>query len=210
MTTQKTNEKEPNFRKGSIREAVYKLHFGDKKDVREIASTLGKSEQHIRTVVYDISKLMNGVVQEEVLVSNPTGKVLDIELKEKDEELYLYIKASKEVEEWLNKNRERKITENLWGSSKIGKFYVTRISAKNVYDDINAPLIHKTLGVNFAVLRLCGISEGIETKIDGFTSPKKLEKALQKMVDTFKIFYKEKILGIKEIVNAKAEVYVEK
>lgn len=44
------------FKKGSIMETVYCLHFGEGKSIKDIAGLLQKSEQHIRTAVFHINR----------------------------------------------------------------------------------------------------------------------------------------------------------
>jgi len=128
---------------------------------------------------------------------------LQINIKQIENDLYLYVKTSKEFEDYLRTNKEIKETQKLFGENKSGNVYLIRFMGKNYIDDINTPIFYNGR-INFGVLRVVGISEGLNFKIEGLLPESLIKRGLKELVNAFKDFYKLEIE--KTPINLSGEV----
>lgn len=138
--------------------------------------------------------------------SKPSSSILSINIIEENNQLVLKLKASQQFEDYLKRTKELCTTTNLWNKGQTGKYYRLQLIA-NYLDDINRPIFYSGQ-LNFAVLRLQGISQGITLNVDGLLSENQVKLALTKMTRTFKDFFKSNIDEITKI-NIQAEVLLE-
>jgi hypothetical protein len=212
MTETNSNEN-PNFRSGSLRDLVYKEYFVlNNTNPAEIAT---KINIPVHKVIYTIAWLKNKYLAQESVANistNPTtgAATLDqtilIKVYEQRGKVMLYIKTSEDFEKWLKDKKEIRDTSQLFGKILDGKFYYLKI-IENYDDDINCPIIRNGK-INFAVLRIPGISNGIEFELDGLLTEEQLESAVKKLVEAFKKFYTKHIIAKK--INIEAEVLAAK
>jgi len=201
-----------NFKEDSLRLKVYREHFVNKNtNVNSIARNINCSTSQVRNAIFNLKKIVlvnsQDIQTDTLIVENSTNQtpVILIKIFEKDNDIILSVKSSEDFEKWLKENKEIRETRNLWGKSEEGKFYYLKI-VDNYYDDINKSIIYGGK-INFAVLRIPGISQGVEFKIDGLLTQSQLEKAVRGLLNAFNQFYKKNI--IKQKINIEAEVLVE-
>jgi hypothetical protein len=209
ITTNDNRTQKYNYRKGSRPGQIYELHFLQKKTIEEIAaSTSFKIKEIEQTISYINNRLnSNGteITPEVPTIENPHTKALIVRIFERGDDILLYVKTCKEFEDYLIRTKVPHESNNLWNQRKSGKFYQFKIVG-NYLDDVNLPIV-KDGKINFGVLRIPGISEGIEYKIDGLLTEKQLEVAVQKLVNAFNKFYKVKIIC--QTIDIAGEVQIE-
>jgi len=167
------------------------------KPLRVIAKDLGKS----RSCVWRYKKLY---LDETVPASNQslpnTNKkpILKITVDREEEKIIVFVQSNKDFEDYLKKSRKLKATRNLWGQGIPGKFYNRELMDTN--DNINRDIISFNQ-INFAVLRLKGISKGITVESRTMISEEQLATAVNEFIKKFKVFYKsslnkQRVLGV--------------
>lgn len=215
MTTEKINGQ--NFIIGSRRHILYNKYFKydsikeslDNKNTRRQILTHISQETNIplKYIIWYYSKVKKSynitlsrveqIIPEDIN-SETTNKyidVLDLKIKDEDNGLFLYVKSCKEYEDYLIKTKEIHDTQDLFREDKDAKFYFMRL-VDNYLDAINSPIFY-TGQINFAVLRLVGISNGLKFKIDNLLTEKQIKDGLDKLKDVFTQFYKNNIDKIK-------------
>ena len=209
------------FRIGSDKHIIYskyyKLGLLDTKQISQetnipqksvswYISKFKKSQRVILTQVRPLQSNEVGTSSQEEVDNNKYNNILDLEIKDEDDGLFIYIKASVEFEEYLKKTKQIQETNNLFGASKTSKFYQFRI-VNNYLDDINSKIFYSGQ-INFGLLRIPGISNGLKFKIDGLMTENQIRSGLTKLGSTFKTFYKVNVENIKS--SYKLEVLEEK
>lgn len=200
-----------NLRIGSARFKFYTEFITNGiKDKRELACKCGIPERKVQGFIRFINQKMlvnSSVVQTETPVLDNQNGVKSIVLKicEQEDKIILYVKTCSEFEEWLKKNKQVRTTNNLFNQGKTENFYHLKI-VNNYNDDINRPIISEGI-INFAILRVCGISAGITYELDGLLTQTQLEQSVRKLLNAFNAFYKAKIIAQK--INIEAEVIIE-
>lgn len=140
---------------------------------------------------------------EEVLIYSR----LKISIIQQENDLYLYVKTNKEFEDYLKANKEIKETQNLFNENKKGMVYLLRFMARNYIDDINSPIFCNGR-INFGVLRVVGISEGLTFKIVGLLPESLIKKGIKELVTAFKDFYKSEIEKTPICLNGEVETHI--
>ena len=193
-----------NFRPGSRPETIYKLHYVEQKTLSEIVEITNYPQ---KDVDYYIKQFQKKIAMTTGTVTTQTNFSTAIQIKvyEQNGNIVLFVKTCKQFEDYLKAHNEIRDSEQLWGQRKSGKFYQNRI-VNDYSDDINRPIISNGT-LNFGVLRIPGISDGVEFKLDGLLTQKQLEQSIKKLITTFNTFYKTKI--ITQTINIEAEVLVE-
>ena len=130
-----------------------------------------------------------------------TTQILEIEVKENDG-LSIFVKTCKAYEDYLKANKQVRTSVNYFNTLAEGQFYHLSL-IDNYLDDINKPVIYEGK-LNFAILRVPGISEGREFKIKGLMTEQMLQTALTNLSNVFNKFYEDNIL--KKKINIKLEV----
>jgi len=200
-----------NFRKGSSWDKVYTEYCQNKiDDITEISARtnldINKTHFILKTIKKRLLVNSQNLVTETPIESNSNNtKSIEIKVYEENNDIILYIKTCEEFENWLKANKEVRTSENLWAQSTQGKFYQLRI-VDTYNDDVNHPIITQGI-INFAVLRIPGISQGLKYKLDGLLTQKQLELSVRKLIVAFNTFYKSQI--IKQKINIEAEVQIE-
>jgi len=132
---------------------------------------------------------------------------LSISIKEVEGDLYLRVKTCKEFEDFLKDNKELCDTTNLFNEEKTGKYYRLRFTDRYTFlDNINRNIFYEGR-INFSILRVKGISKGLDFKINGLLPESLIVKQLKSLVKTFKEFYKKEIEKIP--ININGEVLTE-
>jgi len=187
-----------------ILEKIHKLYFIDKiTDTKKIAEEVKLKPAYIRRKIRSFKKAMLTVTP----IPAGTTTTLELEIKANNKKgLLLYVKTCKSYEDYLAKKKDLKESHNLWDQGTTGSFYHLSL-INNYLDDVNKPVIH--LGqINFAILRIKGISGGLTFRINSLMTEPQIREALIKLKEVFTKFYAEKILRQK--VNIKLEVLEEK
>lgn len=209
MTETNTNP----FKEGSLKHKIYQAFYVENHSANQIARDLGLKTSTIYSYLYSIRKNLEVEVAETSSVQTPTTentdthRALELSIKCEAEKIYLKVKASKQFEDWLKKNKELYETTNLWGRSKRGMCYKVNIVADRHLDDLNKPIIVDGQ-INFAILRIQGISDGLSFEFDGLLTTKQLELAVLKLKNAFDSFYSTKVMKQK-VVEVKLEVDAE-
>jgi len=125
--------------------------------------------------------------------------------EDENNELYLYVKTSKEFEDYLKANKEVSETTNLWNRQETSKFYKFKL-IDNYLDEINSPIFYRNM-INFGVLRIPGISDGIKYKVDGVLDEPMLISAMNKLKKVYSDFYVSRI--VKNRINLKLQIVEE-
>jgi hypothetical protein len=194
------------FRVGTQKLKIYEL-FKEGKSINEIVTITGFPLGNVKAGVHNFKKLSAIVTSENVEISDiPTNQLLILEFKEDGDDMILYTKTSPLWEKYLQETKEKRTTQNFFGENKIGYFYHLKL-VNNYLDDINQPLIVRG-EINFAVLRVPGVSNGMNFKVNRLMSESQKKSALKKMVLTFKDFYKKSVEGVNSQV-IRAEVLEE-
>lgn len=148
------------------------------------------------------SEVTHALNVEPTRIPENSEKILDIEMLQEGNNMLLKVKSSKEFEDYLAKTKELRMTENLWGQRKMGEFYVIKL-IDNYLDDINKPVFHKGQ-INFAVLRMKGISNGLTIPINELLSEKQVQSGIKLLLSTYKNHYNQCIRNNK--IHVKGEV----
>jgi len=204
QNTTENNLPKLNFRPGSRPEIIYKLCFIEQKTLSEIVSITDYPEKDITYYIRKFKKLISTTSSTSTTQTN-CSTAIQLKVYEQNDNLILYVKTCKEFEDYLKAHNEIRNSTNLWGQRKTGKFYHNRI-VDNYRDDINRSIIYEGT-INFGVLRIPGISDGIEFTIDGLLTQAQLTKSIKQLINAFNTFYKTKILN--QTINIEAEVLVE-
>jgi hypothetical protein len=208
MTETNTQLKNP-FKEDTTKHKIFQKYFVEQNtDINSVAQDLGLAINTIKTQLYLIKKDLsrNGDTSTNNITNNLSNanQVFEVSIKIEGESLILFVRTCKEFEDWLKANKEVKETTNLWNKNRTSKFYHLKI-VDNSLDDINKPIVLSGQ-INFAVLRIPGISEGLKFEIDGLLSHTQLTLALKKLLKAYKDFFKLKI-NIEKI-DIKGEVLV--
>lgn len=123
----------------------------------------------------------------------PSKQCLFLDIKEKKGKLFVYIKSNEVYENYLKSKKELKTTSNLWGKGLNGKFYHGNLISRPEFDDINRDIILLNQ-INYACLRLEGISQGLEISIKNLVTIERLTQMLEKLADDYIAFYNKNIL----------------
>ena len=190
---------------------VCQKYFVDRvTDISTISRDTGISEGSVRTHLSKFRKMATSLSvsnnASQSLSPANGNKILEIEVKNKDEKLILGVKTCKEFEDFLVKNKQVKTTANLFGRGKPGKYYYLKI-VSNYIDDINLPIFRSGM-INFAILRVEGISNGITLEVDGLLTEKQIQTAFEKFKTAFKRYYATNVLNENK-VDVKLEIYGE-
>lgn len=201
-----------------VQSLTYKVYHEffviNNKNRKEIAQKFNTSEGSVNAVISKLKRKLivdtSTLPQEELVgpcLDTPNNKkslILKIYEIEETGKVVLFVKTCKEFEDYLIKNKEVHESENLWAQGKKGKFYQLKI-VEGYNDDVNRPIIRDGI-INFAVLRVPGISKGVEYTIDGLLTQKQLEVSARKLVTAFNGFYKSKIIAQKINIEATGEI----
>lgn len=177
------------------------------------------SKDYIRMVLYRINnpteKKIRAKKEIKINENEIKDKAIILNIKEKDNKLFLNIKTTKEYEQFLKDNKELsdEVSNYLFGTSgdiypKL-RFYKGTITGSFDNDNINRPLIienRNTLTINKAVLRLEGISEGLSFEILTYYPINELQKMLNRFIESYYYFYEKIILNKK--IDLSGEVWI--
>lgn len=125
------------------------------------------------------------------------NNLIEVKILRDNGDIKLYIKACAEFENYLKNTRKLTTKEKFCNTEDTYKFYDVRIdglSENAEYDSAMRDLILYNR-LNFAVLRIKGISEGIEIKLNKLISINDLNLLLRRFILDFKNFYKDYIKG---------------
>lgn len=203
--TPQTTPQNP-FAEGTVKWKVFQKHFIEARTPAQLAVDLGITESSAKWYIYKIKRQVDGA---EAVVATPTNVrgVFECEIKNESNKLVLCVKTDADFENWLKKHKEVKTTENLWGARKTGKYYYLRfINNPAIVDDVNLPVLNHG-HINFAILRIPGISDGLKYEIDSLMTEKQFATALKELVKVYKNFYSTSIL--KSELKMKGEILVE-
>lgn len=192
------------FKSNTQKLIIYKL-YKQNKSTEEIVSETGISKNN---VVWYINHFRHVVeVSESVPTIAPESaqKLLEIEFKIEGDNLILYAKTSPEFEKFMKDTKQLKTTERLWGTNKTGEYYQMAI-ATDYLDDINLPVFYKGK-INFAILRIKGISEGKKFPVEALLSEKQLNEGVKKLLAAYKKIYD--IYMRQGLIQVKGEVYLQ-
>lgn len=183
-------------RENTTREKINALISENKinpSNFQELSNSLNIPYKTIKWYYYKLREKENTENHTEQIKNNVViFSRLQINIKQIENDLYLYVKTSKEFEDYLKENKEIIETNNLFGEGKNSKVYRVRFMDRNYLDDINTPIFYCGR-VNFGFLRVCGISEGLEFKINGLLPESLIKKGLKELINAFKDFYKREI-----------------
>jgi hypothetical protein len=204
------------FRIGSDKHKIYKDYYKlGKTNTKDISQETGIPQNSVSWYLSKFRKNISVSVtrvqaSEEVNQTTPENtnynSILNIEIKEEEDGLYIYVRTSKEFENYVKSMKEVKLTSNLFGTHSQGKYYQFKL-VENYLDDINVPIFY--LGqLNFAILRVIDISKGLKFKISNLMTETQIRSGLTKLSSTFKNYYKVNIDNIKK--DFKLEVLEEK
>ena len=132
---------------------------------------------------------------------------LKISIEQKENDLYLYVKTSKEFEKYLKDNKEILNTENLFSEHKNGSVYQYRFITRPHLDNINTPIFYNGR-INFGILRVVGISDGLNFKINGLLPESFIKKGIRELVKAFKDFYKTEIERTPILITGEVESHI--
>lgn len=224
MTIRQQNENPLNIKAGTKKIIIYTEYFvkgnQDKQDIANKAGTVLNNV--ITSISYMKKKLAELSTGASVQNQSPVGtqvatrnagrnsnsnifNAIEVKIFEENNELKLFVKTCPQFEKWLKEKKEVRESSNLWNQRVSGKFYYLQISDNYRLDDINSPIITNRF-INFAVLRVVGISEGVKFKIDGLLPKETLVTATRKLISEFKNFYETKVLNQKIDIEASVEV----
>lgn len=133
---------------------------------------------------------------------------LHIHLKEQAKNIVLFIKTDKKFEDWMSKKKECRQINNLWGQGICADAYIGEMIDKQATDDLNRPVLLQN-SLNYAILRLKNISNGVEVQVKkNLVTKERLIELLTDFSTKFDNFYVAKILKDKieiefDIVGAK-------
>jgi hypothetical protein len=205
------------FVEGTARHKIYGL-FKEGKTPEEISSLTNAPIKSVKWYIYKFRQITGRVFTEpveQVLEEQvgPIGSVvtptvtqrLVLEIKQENNELMLFVKTSPEFEDWVKEHRQKMNTRNLFGRGESGDYYQMKI-IDNYLDDINTPIIYGGR-INFAILRVVGVKDGLKFKIDGLLTEIQIKKALKLMILTYKKFFRMNIENHQ--INFRAEVLEE-
>lgn len=209
-----TTIKNLHFKNNSTIEKVAIKYLNENKDketiIIEMKNEFGSItnevlRKKINDYLWQINKKLARVGQttpSESISNNQTqsSQCLFLDIKEKKGKLFVLIKSNEAYENYLKSKKELKTTSNLWGKSLIGKFYHGSLIARPEFDDINRDIILLNQ-INYACLRLEGISQGLEIPIKNLVTIERLTQMLEKLADDYIAFYNKNILRNKPSVQ---------
>lgn len=169
------------------------------KPLRVIAKDLGKSRSCVwRHKKLYLSETVTATPNEQGLPDTKKKPILKITVDREEEKIMVFVQSNKAFEDYLKQTREIKSTRNLWGLGVTGKFYNRELISTN--DNINRDIISLNQ-INFAVLRMRGISKGITIESRTMISEEQLATAVDNFIKKFKTFYKsslnkQRVLGV--------------
>lgn len=126
---------------------------------------------------------------------NENDYLIQVKIMRDDGEIKLFVKSCEEFEKYLKKTRNISKSDNFCNTETTYKFYDKRLdglSENAEYDSAIRELINYNR-LNFAVLRIKGISDGVELKLNRLISIDDLNNMLRRFILDFKKFYKEYI-----------------
>lgn len=193
------------FKDNSTIEKVAKLSLVENKGKEEIIQNLlsdfpDESVEVIRKKVNDylwhinkkLEKINTNII-EQTGENQADDTALIIDIREKRNGLYLYIKTNEIYENFLKSKKELRVSTNLWNQRKTGEFYYGNLITRPEFDDINREIILLN-SINYGILRIKGISQGLEFPITQIVSEDRLIQLLEKFSTDFISFYNKNIL----------------
>jgi hypothetical protein len=129
--------------------------------------------------------------------NNGNNNLIEVKIIRDNGEIKLYVRACPEFEEYLKNTRKITKNENFCNTGVTYNFYDGRtdgLSENSEYDSAVRELISYNR-LNFAVLRIKGISDGVEIKLNKLVSVEDLNILMRKFIFDFKKFYRDYIKG---------------
>jgi hypothetical protein len=136
----------------------------------------------------------------ETQTSPSDNHCLYMEIREKRNKLFLYVKTNNAFETYVKNKKEIRTSNNLWNKGLNGSFYYGNLIASNELDDINREVILLN-SVNYGIFRIVGISEGIEFEINKLVTNERLAELLDKLSNDFVNYYNKNILKQKTAIS---------
>ena len=121
--------------------------------------------------------------------------LIEVKIIRENGKINLYVKSCLEFENYLKNTRRLAKKDNFCLTEITKEFYDTRIdglSENNEYDSAIRNLINCNR-LNFAILRIKGISKGVEIPLNKLVSINDLNNMIKRFILDFKNFYKEYI-----------------
>lgn len=199
-----TTIKNLKFKDGSFIELIAKKYLEENKTINEIFEELKethnlKTNKKVLDYVWLINKRLsklgvNNTLENSSIIQEVQENPLHIHCKQKGNNLVLFIKTNKKFEDWMIKKKVLQTINNLWDERRTTEAYHGAMISRSDFDDLNKPVILQN-SLNYAILRLKGISEGIEIPINKNLVTK--ERLIELLIDfsrKFDNFYSEKII----------------
>jgi len=163
-------------------------------------------------IVDEVSSLVPRQTVQQTLAPKPENtdlslkenEILKICTFEENNKYYVYVRTNDKFEEHLQSIKHTRTTERLWGDNASATYYYGKcFDNYRKVDDINRPILVENK-INFAILRVVGISKGFKAEITQLVTQEKLKKAILAFRTDFKDYYAAKI---KNVANSTAITY---